>query len=802
MRYIPNTSCKIEFRTLDEYIKEPAWYAESYEAGFLKVKPNIKEDIWELGSFVNDLSQEQLEILSSTLMNFWSERRGILSYGILDVRQLPTYIRQRGGNGYIAYDKFVIDASAYRLTINGSGRARMDGYALGYTLEEQRSLNVQRAEEAAKVNAFYSYDKDGYVEKLNLKQLEEVGNFDFQIIPVANNEIIEQIAADFDSVTMVSRESLGLHIFKVGAFARKPRFVKNDILEAEDTIGTLYALPTSELPSQLTLDKYEFEFSDSQLDEREMTQADIIEHPGLHDDQLRALNAHLSTEFGFVNAMATGEGKTISTLVAANYRSDGVEGYKMLVVVEAAVRDQWRKEAEDWLNDDFDIVTLNSRKDTEILRDGLNAIQPTLILCSYSLLSRVEDPQSEFDRLLANATFNDMVLDEGRTVRGSNKTARSLWHMRRNSDIGVVLCATPVLKNVQDMSALMAWARNTPEIKNNTVKEFFSKMSTKKEFERWYQWWGKALVRSSGSSAKLANMDPPSIETKVLMVTPGPQELEVSKSISGRIRESMVNIIETYKTMGNALDTEQERQLRGQILATSSVSRQASSDPRMLTDSQTAIAQLLQTDGTLNFPDGFIPAKLEKTVELCNEMTTGDEAGPVVIFTEFKFTANSLQDALEAEGITAKQFIGGMARKTRDQNLQEFNDGKAQVLIATSAAERGLNLQVARHMIHFDHKFTPDSIFQRTGRLTRINSKWKEVNIVFLVTKGTMDEKVFSVAVARSGLAGASATHSIEDFSKSERGKMIAHLTEYAHKEAMNRASESGLLSLTEALVA
>lgn len=791
MIYTPSKSkSQMQFLTLDEFDGDPPPVVVSrYEDGFLYFELEATEvtcAIGDISSFFKGATDRQARSLETQLLGIF---RGHLSDDI----GVP-------GDGYFQHHP--IFARTQEIVLSEDKTTMQAVLQLG--LNYQFSNIVRRSGQPKKVikggpraTASYNYQD---IKALSLKFLDDLerpwGSF-----AVSNREIIGKIEADFESVSLESRESLGVHFFKVGEFARKPRFVGEDIV-TDNGLGKVYAVKTKDLPSEATLEKYDVTLTDSQLDAAQMTDVGIVDDERLHDDQLRALNAHLSTEYGVVNAMATGEGKTISTLIAANHRSELVEGpYRMLVVVEASVREQWLREAQEWLNDDFIVTSLNSRKDVDDLKDTLDSDNPVVILCSYTLLSRVEDPQAEFDRVMAETHFHDAVLDEGRTVRGSNKTARSLWHIRRNSDVGLVLCATPVLKNVQDMSSLMAWARNTPGIKNATVKEFFQKMQTKKEFERWYAWWGTALVRSSGSSKKMSNMNPPDIQSHVDMVTPSLQELELSRAISGRIRDSLTNIIDTYKKMGNTLSQEDERHLRGQLLATSSISRQAASDPRMLKVSETAIAELLQNDGTLNFKDDFVPAKINRTVELCKEMIRGSEPGPVVIFTEFKYTAGSLKEALEAEGIKSSTFIGNMARTTRDQNLQDFNNGKVKVLIATSAAERGLNLQVARHMIHFDHKFTPDSIFQRTGRLTRINSQWKTVNIWFLVTKGTIDEKVFSIAVARSGLAGASATHSIKEFASSERGKMISNLTRYAHREAMNRASESGLLSLTEALV-
>lgn len=557
-------------------------------------------------------------------------------------------------------------------------------------------------------------------------------------------------------------------------------------------------------PARKLLNTY---LTDSQKDAWAMARADqAYDNAMLSADQNRCVNAHLSTQLGYVNALGTGDGKTIATLAAFNERMrslDDVAGpWRGIVVVEASVRDQWRQECEIWLDDGIDVVTVRTRKDAAALKESLDGGRPVLVIVSYSLASDMDSGETALGAVLSNAHFHDAVLDEGLTVRGTGKTARALWNLRENSDVGVVLCATPVLKSVRDLGRLMAWARNDRAIGSKALDATFSTMRTKADVRKWYRWWGPTLLRSTEASKKSTQanlgLEKPAVKPQVISITPSHAELEISNAITGSIRDTLASIVAAYKDTGGSLTPKEERKLRGAVLATSSLARQASSDVRLLRDSTAVGADLLRVDGILDFEDNYVPAKFKWCVDTCESQVKA--GNPVVVFTEYRGTALALIDALTAAGMKPAAFIGGGSMK-RDEELDAFRSGERDVLVATSAAERGLNLPNARCLIHYDMKFTPDSIFQRSGRITRLAGAGGEVEILFPVTTGTIDERVFSVAVARAGLAGATSAGSVSDFNKSAEGIILKAITPYAKRAALPKNGSVSMLELTQAIV-
>lgn len=625
-----------------------------------------------------------------------------------------------------------------------------------------------------------------------------------------NQESIDRIEQKTSTVTLLEEGAVAVSYVLVGVGVDFPRYLTRNTVRAR-TLDTpfykAYKMPTAKLPSGL-LNDFNITLTRNQLDIKDMAESlskTTFTDPRLHEDQIDAVRVHMATNLGFVNALQTGDGKTIATLVGLEQRSLSRPNHRALVVLEAAVRGQWRNEATNWLDDEWEIVTITSRKQADELQEALDHQKEhggkLLILCSYTLTADVEEEEqrSQLGQILAETSFDDVILDEGRTVRGQNKTARALWHIRDNSEVGVVLCATPVLKSVVDLGALMAWARNDPSIRGDHLKDLFDFSESDDKLallSDWYDWWGPTLVRSTTSRDKRSDaMVRPSVKTVVKVVTPTAFEVQISTQILGKIKETLQDVIDAYRRAGGGLTVEEEKQLRGSILATQSVARMAASDVRILANSDSTIAHLLRAEGAFDFPHGFVPAKMEAAADFCVKANE-----PVVVFTEYQDTAKGLRDLLDSKGVKVSLFIGGGGAK-REEELEKFKNGDSDVLVATSAAERGLNLQNAKHVLHYDHKFTPDAFFQRTGRVTRIGSVYTEVEATFFVTENTVDERVFSVAVARAGLAGATAAKSAEDFNESDHAAMLKTLVKHASPVRLANRGQVSQLELTEALV-
>lgn len=143
-----------------------------------------------------------------------------------------------------------------------------------------------------------------------------------------------------------------------------------------------------------------------------------------------------------------------------------------------------------------------------------------------------------------------------------------------------------------------------------------------------------------------------------------------------------------------------------------------------------ALRSLLKSYGSWT-PE--VDSKLASLIELLSE-THPDEK--VLIFTEYKDTANYVAEALKAAGITSVEVASGdSANPTalahrfspKSNTLLVGRDGPPQedvrVLVATDVLSEGQNLQDAHIVVNYDLPWAIIRLIQRAGRVDRVGQE-------------------------------------------------------------------------------
>ncbi len=115
----------------------------------------------------------------------------------------------------------------------------------------------------------------------------------------------------------------------------------------------------------------------------------------------------------------------------------------------------------------------------------------------------------------------------------------------------------------------------------------------------------------------------------------------------------------------------------------------------------------------------------------------------IMVFTQYRSTASSINKLLESIGITSKIFIGqntkaekGLSQKEQKKIIEEFSENQFSCLISTSVGEEGLDIPQVDLVIFYEPIPSAIRSIQRRGRTGRL-SKGK---VFVLMTKGTRDE--------------------------------------------------------------
>jgi len=107
------------------------------------------------------------------------------------------------------------------------------------------------------------------------------------------------------------------------------------------------------------------------------------------------------------------------------------------------------------------------------------------------------------------------------------------------------------------------------------------------------------------------------------------------------------------------------------------------------------------------------------------------EAPPsAMVFCRTRLEVDALTDTLQSHGYGAQALHGGMQQKQRDRVMTLFRSEKADVLVATDVAARGLDIEHVSHVINYDIPISPDVYVHRIGRTGRIGRDGVAITLV------------------------------------------------------------------------
>jgi ATP-dependent RNA helicase DeaD len=100
------------------------------------------------------------------------------------------------------------------------------------------------------------------------------------------------------------------------------------------------------------------------------------------------------------------------------------------------------------------------------------------------------------------------------------------------------------------------------------------------------------------------------------------------------------------------------------------------------------------------------------------------------VFCRTRVEVDQLTDTLKSHGYGAEALHGGMEQRQRDRVMQLFRQEKADVLVATDVAARGLDIEHVSHVFNYDIPTSPDVYVHRIGRTGRVGREGVAITLV------------------------------------------------------------------------
>ncbi|GAA5089784.1 DEAD/DEAH box helicase [Chryseobacterium ginsengisoli] len=94
-----------------------------------------------------------------------------------------------------------------------------------------------------------------------------------------------------------------------------------------------------------------------------------------------------------------------------------------------------------------------------------------------------------------------------------------------------------------------------------------------------------------------------------------------------------------------------------------------------------------------------------------------------LIFTHSKYIADELVLNLENAGISTGSIHGNRSQTAKNSVLDDFRNGKIQILVTTDIAAKGINIDQLFNMVNYDLPNIPQTYIQRIERIGRLGSE-------------------------------------------------------------------------------
>jgi ATP-dependent RNA helicase DeaD len=117
------------------------------------------------------------------------------------------------------------------------------------------------------------------------------------------------------------------------------------------------------------------------------------------------------------------------------------------------------------------------------------------------------------------------------------------------------------------------------------------------------------------------------------------------------------------------------------------------------------------------------PVALQRVLDIENPSSA-------LVFCRTRLEVDTLVETLNAHGYRAEALHGGMQQRQRDAVMNRFRSAKADLLVATDVAARGLDIEQLSHVFNYDLPSDPDAYVHRIGRTGRAGREGTAITLI------------------------------------------------------------------------
>lgn len=411
--------------------------------------------------------------------------------------------------------------------------------------------------------------------------------------------------------------------------------------------------------------------------------------------------------FGGILADEMGLGKTLQAIafIASAVEENEIE--PSIVVAPTSLVYNWLSEIEKFYPDMKTLVVSGSKDGRQKLIETYR--EYNVIITSYPLIRR--DIESYKDK-----KFSYCFLDEAQQIKNPNsQNAKAVKELKAQNYFA--LTGTPLENSLTELWSIFDFVMPGYLLSHSKfVKKYelpIVKTKNKKALEELNKHIKPFILRRLKS--EVIKELPPKIEHKVIVEMTDEQK----KIYAAYLENAKAEI--SSKVKANGFDKS-----KLEILAILTRLRQICCHPSVFIENYEGES-----------------GKMLALYNIIEE--TLDSGHRILLFSQFTSILKDISTYLRKNNIEHLYLDGQTKMEARAKMVNAFNEGEGQIfLISLKAGGTGLNLTGADVVIHYDPWWNPAVEDQASDRAHRIGQK-KTVEIIKLITKGTIEEKIFEL---------------------------------------------------------
>jgi ATP-dependent RNA helicase RhlE len=151
-----------------------------------------------------------------------------------------------------------------------------------------------------------------------------------------------------------------------------------------------------------------------------------------------------------------------------------------------------------------------------------------------------------------------------------------------------------------------------------------------------------------------------------------------------------------------------------------------------------------------------IPVDKLRKRELLSWLIRSGRIDRALVFTRTKYGTGRLAQQLARDGINATAIHGDRTQGQRIRALDDFKEGRVDILVATEVAARGLDVDGLPHVVNFELPTVSEDYVHRIGRTGRAGMEGDAVSLVSLDEIPMLDEieRLINHAIQREFIPG------------------------------------------------